>query len=298
MDINPLDQKYLEMLRQLAEDVKSVSKLPLSRAEQLSRVSDYIRGAASQLEMTPANLFNQLRDNTTLVGQELKELASNIFSNFSVKDVETIRQGVGAGAAGGGALVTTGAAPGALATISSTMNSVGTALGATAGSTTATVVGTLTSGAVVLAVVYILSHFLGVMSADRPVAENPPRTAGPAARNAEPGTGRAPTKSGEKYGVYLVGNEIVCGQLAEMLEMPSSDFLGWGLDSSKKVKDTGNGFKLVLGLFDTAEQTREAYGNNIVPGSMHGRPLGLGPVAKFKFDDKEHTVENATRFLH
>ena len=102
MDINPLDQKYLEMLRQLAEDVKSVSKLPLSRAEQLSRVSDYIRGAASQLEMTPANLFNQLRDNTTLVGQELKELASNIFSNFSVKDVETIREGVGAARLAGG----------------------------------------------------------------------------------------------------------------------------------------------------------------------------------------------------
>ena len=123
--------------------------------------------------------------------------------------------------------------------------------------------------------VSIFFHTFSAYERRRPVAENPPRTAGPAARNAEPGTGRA-TNRAKSTGSTWLATRIVCGQLAEMLEMPSSDFLGWGLDSSKKVKDTGNGFKLVLGLFDTAEQTREAYDNNIVPGPVHGKPWGWG----------------------
>ena len=73
---------------------------------------------------------------------------------------------------------------------------------------------------------------------------------------------------------------------------------GWG-QSSKVVGEAI--FRDVLNRqFNTAEEAKAAYMENMIPGSNHPRPLGLGPVARFQFDGgaTEHCIENALTFLN
>jgi hypothetical protein len=99
------------------------------------------------------------------------------------------------------------------------------------------------------------------------------------------------------YGIFLAGNDVICGQLSVIMAAPSGSLDKWGTDYSKTVKDTGVAFKRMLGPFNTAAETQEAYLANMIPGSKHPRPLGLGTVARFKFDGQEHYIANATMFL-
>jgi hypothetical protein len=300
--MNPSDKQYLDVITQLAQSTKEVMSQNLPRAEKMSQIANYVANSASELGETPLGLLTKLRGNVAFVGTEITETVKDMMNKFSPRELELIRKSLVAGAPG--ALVpTTSALTSALATLSGAMNSVGTyvgtyvpALGATAGTTAATVTGTIVTGGAALLAVFILSHLAGIMSADKPVAEIPHLVARTTS-NADPAPAIAP-KPGEKYGVYLAGNDIISGQLGVILEMPSSSLIGWGLDNSKKVKDMGRPFELKAGPFDTAAEAGAAYEDSKVAGSEHGRPLGLGPVATFKFDGKEHSVDNATRFLH
>src|SRR5262249_54139382 len=51
--------------------------------------------------------------------------------------------------------------------------------------------------------------------------------------------------------------------------------------------------KRVLGPFATREEARQAFLDSEVPGSAHTLPLGLGQRATFKFDGREHAIDNA-----
>jgi hypothetical protein len=99
------------------------------------------------------------------------------------------------------------------------------------------------------------------------------------------------------YGVYLAGNDMFVGQKKVLGAQKRYSIVGWG-NSSEVVGEAA--FRDVLGKeFATAQEAKAAYLENMIPGTAHPRPLGLGPVAKFKFDggEKEHCIENAFRFL-
>lgn len=106
-------------------------------------------------------------------------------------------------------------------------------------------------------------------------------------------------KSSEPYGVFIGGgyNEVIVGQESVILEANTTTLVGWGTDSTKKVKDTGATFKMILGPFKTAEEARQAFDANKVPDSERIKPFASGKSARFKFDGKEHDIDNAFRLL-
>lgn len=182
----------------------------------------------------------------------------------------------------------TGGAVGLFSTIGSWLGLSGTA---------ATVAGVLVVTAVLGGVTYGAATYLGSKAGDKPVQAGP-AASGEHTRKVD-APPESPGKSPDPYGVFVGGgyNEVIVGQLPVILEARSSSLIGWGNDSSKKVKDTGAKFTMVLGPFKTAEEARKAYEANKVPGSQRIKPLATGTCARFTFDGKEHDIDNALRML-
>jgi hypothetical protein len=160
--------------------------------------------------------------------------------------------------------------------------------------------GTLVAGgaaALVVAgvIVYVLARAIGVLSADAPVRPGQAMTRhSGATQSVSPAT---PTAFNGPFGVFLGRNDMFVGQKSVLGALRYRDIIGWGT-SDEVVGEAV--FRDVLNRqFGTAEEARAAYLDNMVPGSNHPRPLGLGPVAKFRFDGgtTEHCTENAMRFV-
>ncbi len=118
-----------------------------------------------------------------------------------------------------------------------------------------------------------------------------------------PGKQNAPgakaVQKAETYGVYVGGgyDEVIVGRMSDILDTPTPQLVGWGLDNTKKVKDTGATFRMVLGPFNTADEARRAYEDSKIAGTERDLPLARGTVARFRFDGKDHMIDNATRVL-
>lgn len=105
-------------------------------------------------------------------------------------------------------------------------------------------------------------------------------------------------RSTEKYHVWVMGGykEVIVGRKTVIEEQPSNTLKLWGLEPIK-VKDRNPEWRSVLGPFDTAEEARRAYEENVIAGSLRHLPLSAGTVMRFRFDNQEHHVDNALRFL-
>lgn len=103
----------------------------------------------------------------------------------------------------------------------------------------------------------------------------------------------------DPYGVFVGGgyDEVIVGRMSVILDTPTPNLSGWGLDNTKKVRDLNPNFRMVLGPYDTADDARRAYDANKIAGSQYDRPNGGATVARFRFDGKEHMIDNATRVL-
>jgi hypothetical protein len=108
-----------------------------------------------------------------------------------------------------------------------------------------------------------------------------------------------PQQQQDPYGVFVGGgyDEVIVGRRSVSLDTPTTDLTGWGLDNRKKVRDVNPTFRMVLGPFDTADKARQAYNESKIAGTERDRPNGGATVARFRFDNKEHMIDNATRVL-
>lgn len=143
---------------------------------------------------------------------------------------------------------------------------------------------------------YILAGQIGAFAGDKAV--KPGRAmSGSHERNVDEPV--VQKKSSEPYGVFVGGgyNEVIVGQESVIMGATTSSLIGWGRDSSKTVKDTGATFRMVLGPFKTAEEARRAFDENLEPGSERIKPFASGRCARFKFDGKEHDIDNAFRLI-
>lgn len=178
--------------------------------------------------------------------------------------------------------------------VTATLAAIGEWLGLTG--TAATVAGALVVTATLGAATYGVANLAGSFAGDSSV--QPGVTArGSHERNVDDPV--IQKKSSEPYGVFVGGeyNEVIVGQESVILDATVSSLVGWGRDSSKKVRDTGATFRMVLGPFKTAEEARRAFDENKVPNSERIKPFASGTCARFKFDDKEHDIDNAFRLL-
>jgi hypothetical protein len=161
------------------------------------------------------------------------------------------------------------------------------------------------------ALVYGLVTSGSLLSAARPALAQttpaqPPATTTQTGANsgnttATPPTNSSPTVVPPKtggYGVFLAGNDMFVGRKSALGALKHWEIKGWGL--SNDVVGEAVFHDVLNQQFSTAEEAKAAYMANMVPGSQHPRPLGLGPVARFQFDGgtKEHSVENAFSFLN
>jgi hypothetical protein len=98
----------------------------------------------------------------------------------------------------------------------------------------------------------------------------------------------------EPYGVFLAGNDVFVGQESVIRSAECRSVIGMGTSADKL--ETRVTVTRVSPPFRDREDALKWYQDNMVPGSRHPRPLGLGTVARFKFDGKEHQIDNAERF--
>jgi hypothetical protein len=112
------------------------------------------------------------------------------------------------------------------------------------------------------------------------------------------GNASAKPAAADPYAVFVVGvyNEVIVGRRSAIEAARQSSLTGWGL-SNQTVKQSGAKFTMIRGPFRTAAEARQAYQANLIPNSTRVKPLALGTVARFRFDGKEHGIDNALDFL-
>ncbi|VTU01869.1 unnamed protein product [Gemmataceae bacterium] len=105
--------------------------------------------------------------------------------------------------------------------------------------------------------------------------------------------------SKEVYGVFLVGpgEEVICGRRSVIEGTPKGNLHGWGLDHVTTVGQSGVELRMIRGPFDTAEETRRAYEADLLPETVRDMGIANHTRARFRFDNKEHMIDNATRLL-
>jgi hypothetical protein len=96
----------------------------------------------------------------------------------------------------------------------------------------------------------------------------------------------------EPYGLFLAKNDVFLGQESIIKAAACSSVIGWSLSSDPIGKVAT--VQMVSPPFRDREDALKWYKANIE--SQHIMPLGLGTRAKFKFDGKEHSIDNAERF--
>lgn len=103
----------------------------------------------------------------------------------------------------------------------------------------------------------------------------------------------------DAYGIFLVGKEeeVICGQRSVIEKTPKGNLHGWGLDNVTTVGQSGVELRMIRGPFATADETRKAYEAEKIVGSEKDMGIANYTKAKFRFDNKEHMIDNATRLL-
>lgn len=94
------------------------------------------------------------------------------------------------------------------------------------------------------------------------------------------------------FGVFLAGDDVIVGIRAELEQIPSCQFAGWGTDCNRTVGQAAQ-LQLVAGPFATREEAVGWFCANIVPGSHFRPPLAsFLQGATFQFDGKRHMISN------
>lgn len=99
----------------------------------------------------------------------------------------------------------------------------------------------------------------------------------------------------EAYAVYLAANnEILVGQRTQLEGLATCGLTGWGINCEQTVAQVTS-LTQVLGPFDSMEEARAAFCNDLVAGSVRYPPLVVGFVGTMSFDGEEHWISNAPR---